>query len=206
MAQLFYQNIKENLIWGIWEIEEEENTLISLLPKGINLSELEQVKHERRRMEWLSARVLALSLAKKIGIEIETFYKDEYGKPYLLNNQFFISISHAKQYAVVILQKDKPVGIDIEIQSEKVSRSISRVCKSEEIEQIGNDERRATIFWCAKEALYKYYGKKKLDFKKDIHVQLVNEHLSGKIFTDLYTLAPQIGYQTFEEYMIVYCF
>ena len=62
--------------------------------------------------------------------------------------------------------------------------------------------------WCAKEALYKYYGLKSLDFKEHLKVDyqpLENEGtLTGYIQKDDYYTELKLGYEFFNEYLLIH--
>src|SRR5690606_36591656 len=92
---------------------------------------------------------------------------DENGKPYL-NNGLAFSISHSGIYAAIIINKTG-CGIDIEKISPKVERIKHKFLNDTDLELIDSLDdyplKILTMYWCAKEALYKLYGNKKLIFK-----------------------------------------
>ena len=76
--------------YAIWSIEESEDFFRSQL--SLSTPELEQInriKGEGRRLEWLASRYLIhlMSGRKKRGVLL----KDEFGKPRLENSTFHIS-------------------------------------------------------------------------------------------------------------------
>lgn len=95
--------------------------------------------------------------------------KDNYGKPYLKNSKFHISLSHSGEYVTAIISKYK-VGIDIQEISKKVEKIKSKFLSKQELKQCDNDILRLNRYWTAKEALYKGYGKKGLAFIENIIV------------------------------------
>lgn len=204
--------ISEHCLWGIWQIEEDEPTLLRLLNEKMDKAEFEQIRDARRRVQWLAARALASTLYVQIngyqadGIFQEECYicKDEYGKPMLKNLDWHISLAHCSMYAVAILHKTQAVGIDIEEISPKIRRVIARICTSEELAWAGDSLSNFSILWCSKEAMYKYYGKKKLDFKKEIRI---SENASkGTINTDEGCKKMTLLHNnSLENYQIVVC-
>ena len=65
------------------------------------------------------------------------------------------------------------------------------------------------LVWCAKEALYKYYGLKALDFKNNLRVAPIdrikeNGSLIGYIDKDEYHSEVQMRYEFIEGYLVVY--
>jgi phosphopantetheinyl transferase len=207
MPVIYYEQIDKNAIWGIWEITESEPSLMSMVSGKINKEKLTMITHGQKRREWLSARALVCRLAELMKESIEEIANDNLGRPYMKNQVIHLSISHSKKYAVAVLHKYSSVGIDIEQISTKVLRNIHRLCSKEEMLSIGNDVQKATKAWCAKEALYKYYGKKKLDFKKNISLNVSQSQIEGKIIVNDLEQSPKLYSRTWgEEYIIVYCF
>ena len=94
-------------------MEESLEVLLALLPDARRVfceQELNRFVSERRKMEWLSVRVLLYAMLQE---DKEIGYSPE-GKPYLTDHSFFISISHTKGYVAVMLASFTPAGIDIE--------------------------------------------------------------------------------------------
>jgi phosphopantetheinyl transferase len=177
-------------------------------------SELGAIQHPQRKIEWLGARALLAELLRKQNPHFEKvskenwLVKDDCGKPQLHLLEGHISIAHCKGLAVGILHSALPCGIDIEQISPKIQRVTHRICSESEMTWAGESLDRLSTLWCAKEALYKYYGKKKLDFKNEI--QLIdnqeNNILIGNIAKDERQLQARIYATTFENYKIAYCF
>jgi phosphopantetheinyl transferase len=206
MPIIYSEQIDKNGIWGVWEITESETSLMSKLNGKIAIEKLEMVTHSQKRVEWLSARALVCELVECFEESISEIANDDLGKPYLKNHSLHLSISHSKKYAVAILHRHSSVGIDIELISSKVLNNIHRLCSEEEMRDIENDIQKATMAWCAKEALYKYYGKKNLNFKKNISLAISHSQIEGEIVIDNLVQTPKLFSRTWEKYVIVYCF
>ena len=62
--------------------------------------------------------------------------------------------------------------------------------------------------WCAKEALYKYYGMKALDFKDHLRLEYSplkkSNRLTGYISKDTYFKKLDLWYEHWENYIIVH--
>ena len=113
-------------LWGIWKIEESSEVLLSLLRNREEyLPQLELIRAEQRRREWLACRVLLQELT---GGPACIAYRPN-GAPYLSGSSLHISISHTKGYAAVLLQNRPAAGIDIEYHSGRVSKIRSRFMK-----------------------------------------------------------------------------
>ena len=98
----FLQYKTNGIQWAVWKMEESLDALLLLLPgarRAFCEQELNRFVSERRKMEWLSVRVLLYSMLQE---DKEIGYSPE-GKPYLTDHSFFISISHTKGYVAAIL-------------------------------------------------------------------------------------------------------
>lgn len=168
---LFKTYQSEAYEWGLWHIQESAEELLEQL----QLNDEERrfyagLYHGKRQLHWLSSRVLLrLMLRSPDFIDLRV---DEHHKPYLFNFPYPISISHSHDYAAVMIGKKEQVGIDIEHISGKIEKIAPRFLNNEELEFI--DHTQPTLHqyacWCAKEALYKWHGKKGLDFKENIRL------------------------------------
>ena len=85
---LFLQHKTKDIHWAIWKMEESLDALLLLLPgarRAFCEQELNRFVSERRKMEWLSVRVLLCSMLQE---DKEIGYSPE-GKPYLTDHSFF---------------------------------------------------------------------------------------------------------------------
>ena len=149
---LFLQHKTVDMQWSVWKMEESLDTLFSLLPDVRRVSceqEMQRFTSDRRKLEWLSVRVLLYSMLQE---DKEIGYSSE-GKPHLTDNSSFISISHTKGYVAVILSSVAPVGIDIEQYGQRVKRVYDRFIRSDErVEPYQGDETWSMLLhWSAKE-------------------------------------------------------
>lgn len=164
---LFLQHKTEELQWAVWKMEESLEVLLTLLPDARRVfceQELNRFVSERRKMEWLSVRVLLYSMLredKEIGYAFE-------GKPYLTDHSFFISISHTKGYVAVMLASLHPAGIDIEQYAHRVRKVSDRYVRSDEQAEPyqGDITWGLLLHWSAKEAVYKRMEDADADLRK----------------------------------------
>ena len=119
---------------------------------------------ERRKMEWLSVRVLLYSMLQE---DKEIGYSPE-GKPYLTDHSSFISISHTKGYVAVMLASSVPVGIDIEQYAQRVHKVSDRYVRpDEQVESYQGDITWGLLlYWSAKEAVFKRMENADADLRK----------------------------------------
>lgn len=172
MPVVFNKQIDENTILGVWKIEETEAQLLAGLQlKQHELDIIQSLSNGKRSLQWLSTRLLLRTLLKTndyIDCQI-----DEHGKPYLANIDAHISLSHSYDYAAVIVSKTNKVGIDIELIKHKIKSIKHKFLSDIELaqKQIGDNTNGLYVAWCAKEAIYKWHGKKGLEFRQHIHIK-----------------------------------
>ena len=198
-------------LWGIWKIEESWEELLHQFERPETLLPfLNKSKSESRKAEWLAVRLLLRDL---IGTETVISYND-CGAPYLPDSPNFISISHSKGFAAVILSPDKPVGIDIEYISERVHRIKSRFLNEVELKLLGNHPTTndLLICWSAKETAFKMTAQKSADLQKDIQIidfkpfqNSDNGTLSVREFLTPQSSVFQINYFITPDFVVTYC-
>jgi phosphopantetheinyl transferase len=156
-------------IWRITETVAELSQKLSQYPQ-INTSELETLNIEKQQKEWLSSRLLIAKLCQTVDFSFDKILKDEFGKPFLLGSENnHISISHSFPYSAAVLHTEKSVGIDIELINPKLAKIAVRMFHAQELEWATTIQDFA-LLWCAKEAMYKWYGRRGIDFKKHLRV------------------------------------
>ena len=158
---------------GIWKIEEPEQFFFDRL----SLAQVEQAElaplRGRRRIEWLASRYLIHDL---LSDEPEwdriPLQKDEFGKPHHYGSPLELSFSHTHEWVAVIIS-ERPVGIDIQVFVEKIGRLKSKFLRPSELDSLRpeSDLEHLHFYWAAKEALYKAYGRRELDWKEHILVE-----------------------------------
>jgi 4'-phosphopantetheinyl transferase len=165
------ENINQNSSWALWEIKETlEWFLDQLQLNEIEIEELQSIANPKRKLEWLAGRAALKSLLQHKGITYFNILKDEFGKPFVQNLPIYISLSHCLPYATAIVHMQHPVGIDIEEVQEKLIPISKRFLNPEELNFAKNHTEKLCIFWAAKEAMYKIYGKKKLSLCDQIRI------------------------------------
>jgi 4'-phosphopantetheinyl transferase len=172
MPVVFNKNIDDDTILAVWKIEESEAELVSGLQlKQHELDFISSLNNGKRLLHWLSTRLLLrtmLNTAEYIDCRM-----DEHGKPYLVDLNYHISLSHSYDYAAVIIGKKKKVGVDIELIKHKIKGIRHKFLSDVELaqKQIGDNINGLYVCWCAKEAIYKWNGRKGLEFKQDMHIK-----------------------------------
>lgn len=175
--------LDKNTRLGIWKIEEPVEELKSL----INLSTSNQIKLESfklpsRKKEWLCCRILTRELTGEKNTEVNY---NALNKPFIHGH--FISFSHTINYAAVIASKTNRVAIDIEKYRKQVVKIRHRFLSKQEIEALepGNDIKKLSLLWSAKESLYK--------IPVDTKIDLSNIHITKGMFRNKGIMEGSIG-------------
>jgi 4'-phosphopantetheinyl transferase len=198
--------ISENRIWGLWKISEDRESLEHQIQPFETISP--ELTNSNKILEFLSSRVLLKELLKKWDVSFEGLTKDDAGKPYLKNSDLHISLSHSYPYVAALIDKQKSVGIDLEQPKEKLFRIAERVLSKQECENAGSDVVKHCIYWCAKEALIKVYGKRHLHLAKELAIEpfeLAQKGvLSGSIIADNTTKNYTLDYHVYDNFVVVF--
>lgn len=161
--------IDKDCVLGIWKITETRDELLSMLSMRNQEKAhryLFNIKSNRRVLEWLSSRLLLQLLTN----DDKTIDHTDQGQPFLLDKSYQISISHSKEYAVVLLHKNKKVGVDIENYSDRILKIEKRFISESEYIDPKNRILHLILHWCAKETLYKLMNSTQIVFKKHLHI------------------------------------
>lgn len=146
-------------------------------------------------------------LEKLMGKPVELCYTPV-GKPYLANESCHISISHSHDKLVIVLNTETTTGVDIELIRDKVLRIKHKFLSAEELKDAGEDAEKLIIYWACKEALYKLYGKKEVDFIAHLYIHPFVKNatgtLTGEINLTSFRKKIKLHYEKIEDYMLVY--
>lgn len=125
-------------------------------------------QNERRRMEHLAwRRIVRRELGRGVGISY-----NEVGAPQVDVEGRYIGVAHCKERVLVAIA-DERVGVDIEPMYRDFGRVEERIMSVDE-RGLSSDDRWAGVVWCAKEAMYKYYGRSAIDLQRDLRIVAVD--------------------------------
>lgn len=164
---------------GVWRIDEAEEELKKQL--ALSLEEEQQlanIKGLGRRREFLAARQLLHQLSGRE--ERGSLIKDSNGKPHLAGSAFQVSISHTHQYSAAVGHVNT-CGVDIQLFVAKINRIAPRFMNARELVFLTDANRLIFqhLVWSAKEAMYKCYGLREIDFRQHLLVDLAGIPLAG---------------------------
>lgn len=208
MALSLHQIVSPDTELGIWNITESEDWFRQQLTLSApEQAQLDLIKGSKRT-EWLSARQLVHIMSGRT--ERGAFIKDEFGKPHLQNSDWYISISHSHGKSAAIASTNI-CGIDIQFIVPKIERIAPKFMREEEMNSLNDSQQllQLHIYWTAKEALYKAYGRKQLDFRKHIHITPFDRaqqqgQLQGQIIKNDIRQTFQLEYQIIDDYVLTF--
>ena len=154
------------LIWKITESFEELRSQVVLKEKTqLRLNGMKSQMHQRA---FLSVRMLI----QEMGFTDKDLHYDEFGKPYF-DCHNYISITHSHHFAAIIISEET-VGIDMELQREKILRIADKFVDTEtsylNTQNTPDYIKELTVIWGAKEAIFKIRNEKGISFKDHIRV------------------------------------
>ena len=137
---------------------------------------LNSFKSEKRKKQWMSYRALIRSIVQ--ADFIYRIYYDENNKPYLVNPPRSISVSHTDNYSAVLINENvnEIRGLDVERLSEKAFRNKSKFLSDDEIDLLPINDLYfySTLFWSAKESVYKKSNIPNSFLKSNIKIANIN--------------------------------
>lgn len=157
--------INDTATGAIWKIEEPLSFFEMLA--GLH----PEIKNDNKRIEHLAGRFLLRYLYP--GFPINEIYKDEHDKPRIKNNQYFFSISHSFPYVAVVVDTVNEAGIDIQVLHPKIAQIRHKYLSDKEKLYFGDDISLLTLAWCAKEAAYKWHGRRGVGFISNMEIKEV---------------------------------
>ncbi|HNT93379.1 MAG: 4'-phosphopantetheinyl transferase superfamily protein [Bacteroidales bacterium] len=199
--------LNKDTIIGVWKIEEDLETLLTMVDMGPeDKKRYELYRSNSRKMEFLSVRAL---LAEMLGRDARIVYNKN-NKPFIKDGSHFISITHSNKLTAILISKDERVGIDLEYMRVNINAFASKFLnRKEKVTRRWADRTyHLYIHWCAKEAIYKICDKEGINIVNDITIEPFDVKESGEIrgtvknerIDDQFTLY----YSKYDNYTIVW--
>jgi phosphopantetheinyl transferase len=166
---LFYQhNINASTRLAVWHITEDEDFFMEKVVIK------KEITHPHKRLQHLAGRYLLGLLFPDFPLHLIEIAESR--KPLLTDGRFHFSISHCGTYAGVIVSENRTVGIDVELVTPRIELVKNKFLNESEMALAESFEaglsmtryQLLTLFWSSKEAIFKWYGKGKVDFKKNM--------------------------------------
>ena len=102
------------------------------------------------------------------------------------------------------------VGVDLEKIDQKINRIKRKFLSPEELENLSAENNLEQLFicWCAKESMYKWHGKKQLDFREHLFISpftySASGKLNGRISKNEFQKELVINFEKVDDYMMAY--
>ncbi len=162
---------------------------------------------QKREIEKKAALYVAKKVLDDEGIEIQYHHN---GRPYL-HNGIKISVSHAYgKLAVLFSFNGKEIGIDIEKVRDKILKIKEKFLSAAELKELENASlEKYTLYWGAKEAVYKASNIEGLLFAEQIAIApFILAEVEGKITASVNRPGSEknytLHYKILTEYVLVY--
>ncbi len=200
------RNITKNTTLGFWKITETaEELLQNYTPTPLEMDFFNRFAPQKK-LHFLASRVLLNTMLPNAKLN-----KDEFGKPQIVNSQIKMSWSHSGSYAALTLCSNAETGVDIELISDRITRIQQKFINTTDAKSLAqgySNLKELLVIWGAKESMYKFYGKKQLDFKKHMSVLPFmikdNDQFLGKIHHPNFNCNLQLGYDFFDNHLAVW--
>ena len=153
-------SIKRNDVLDSWDPP--------FLSPGDN-QELEEITHPHRRRVFLNSRKLLQSLCEEKSISYKGLIKNEFGKPFLVeNSDHHCSISHSEVFSVAMISSEI-CGVDVELIRDKIARVFQKYSDPNELPE-PKGLREKTAVWGIKEAVFKASKESGIQFKEHMKI------------------------------------
>ncbi|NIJ54900.1 4'-phosphopantetheinyl transferase family protein [Dyadobacter arcticus] len=206
MGISYIKRISEDALLGLWQVTETWEEMRNLLHLSVaDQKVFDEKKTDIRKQEWLACRVLLNNMMKR---NVEIGY-DDHRKPFILGDETSISMSHSGSYVTVYLDKNNPVGIDIQKLKLSIAKGADYFLHETEMDwaDLENNVLLHTI-WSAKESVFKYAGNLDLDLKKHILTNSFSGNQKGLIEVNLINQnrseMVRVQYENFDDYVLTW--
>ncbi len=171
MPMVYQQNINSHTRLGVWHITEPEHFFTEEVPLQ------RAITHPHKRLQHLAGRFILKELFP--GFPHALIKIADTRKPFLEDEAYHFSISHAGDYAAAMVSTADRVGVDVELISSKAEKVKHKFLSGHEqalIQELsGNDfhshQTLITAAWSIKESLYKWFGDGEIDFIEHLHIE-----------------------------------
>ncbi|MEN9699604.1 MAG: hypothetical protein RLZZ301_802 [Bacteroidota bacterium] len=166
------------LSWGFLEAPYLRSDLTYLFPE--ELAQFSKLQLAKRKQEFLAIRALRHYFKLNAAIHYQ-----EGGAPYLANQAAVqISISHCAS-GYLFGTAPFPIGVDVESVTAKALRIAPRFLNAHEHALIAPaTPLMATLFWSAKEAMFKLAGLKNVLFSKQLIIHTCERHEKNQFWME----------------------
>ncbi|MFQ3173851.1 MAG: 4'-phosphopantetheinyl transferase [Flavobacterium sp.] len=204
----FSRNIGSTTQIFVWKITETYGELFDEVAlNDSSLIRLGGMKSELHQRGFLSVR----KLLQEAGYNDFDLYYNEFGKPHLKDGKH-ISITHSYEFSAIIVS-DHTVGIDIELQREKIIKIASKFNDDDfhflKVDKKEEYIRKLTVIWGAKESIFKIRNERGISFKEHIKVrafEIEDTLAAAELHFDAIVKDFEIYFEEIENFILVYAY
>ncbi|TGE22219.1 4'-phosphopantetheinyl transferase superfamily protein [Hymenobacter aquaticus] len=205
--------LSDHALLGLWQLTEQPAELLQQVPRPELYSQLQPAtRDENRNLQWLAGRVLAHALLQEANPAARAVLRnDANGRPFFEQlPDYAVSLSHSGEWVAGIVATRGRVGTDIELIRTKAQLLAARFLSKDELANTGDDVAKHSLYWSAKETLYKLHSRRGLVFKEQIQLNPFELReagvLTGHLLLENSRSQHQIHYQRLTaDYLLTYC-
>ncbi|GAB2454692.1 siderophore biosynthesis protein [Hymenobacter qilianensis] len=204
--------LSDHALLGLWHLTEMPPALVELLPHSAHYAAQQPaVRDLTRQAQWLAGRALTHTLLRELTSAQSLLLNDSNGRPYLEQlPDFAVSLSHSGEWVAGIVSTQGRVGTDVELIRPKAQHLATRFLAETERVNAGDDVAKYSLYWSAKETLYKLHSRRGVVFKEQL---LLNPFelreagvLTGHLLLENFRSEHRISYQRLaSDYVLTYC-
>ena len=195
MEQIFYKkNLNTHIC--VWKMTSSyKNQIKSHLLNLDELTSAKELKNEKRKKEFISSRI---ALKKIFNKELELKHHKS-GRPFIKEAKH-LSISHSSNF-LALAYGDENIGIDIEKPQNRMVKLMPKILSELELMEFKKKPSidLACKLWGAKEAILKYVGEKKLNYKEDIKAENIQLGIATYLKMNF-----QVEFEKIEDMILTY--
>ncbi|GAB2959912.1 4'-phosphopantetheinyl transferase superfamily protein [Hymenobacter coalescens] len=169
---------------GLWHLTEPAEELLAQLPAAAQYAALLPTGRDPQRpRQWLAGRALAHALLRELTPTPALIRNDAAtGQPLIPGlPDFGVSLSHSGEWVAALLTPRGRVGIDVEQVRPKARQLAFKFLSESELLDAGPDDVKHSLYWSAKETLYKLHSRRRLLFKEHIQLEPFALHPAGAL-------------------------
>lgn len=204
--------LSDHALLGLWHLTEKPPELLYLLPYPDQYAARQPaLRDPTRQAQWLAGRVLAHTILRELTPAPTLLHNDANGRPYFpALPDFAVSLSHSGEWVAGVVATQGRVGTDVELIRSKAQELAIRFLTETERADAGDEPAKYSLYWSAKETLYKLHSRRGVVFKEQL---LLNPFklrevgvLTGHLLLKNFRSEHQICYQhPAPGYVLTYC-
>lgn len=206
-------SLSSSVVLGLWHLQESASELKEQLPHAEQYVALAPLGRDAARTtQWWAGRVLVHRLLPTFTTAVPMLHNNEHGRPFFpALPEYAVSLSHSGEWLAALVATQGCVGIDIELIRPKAQKLASRFLSEAEWVNAGDETTKYSLYWSAKETLYKLHSRRGLVFKKQIMLNPFRLRdagvLTGHLLLENFRSQHQIYYTCpAAGYVLTYCY